>query len=123
MGVVAQLADEMERRGYTKPDDPRCLTRADIVRLYTLLTAGAFMLRKLQEQQDKADAPLENPNVDATMTPRQKIAYDMIGTLFMFSMAVGLSWVMVHGLGFTWDRSLIVQCLWLTIQTRWNQPK
>jgi hypothetical protein len=73
MGVISQLADEMEQCSRELIDSPPSPTV--IRRMQTLLGVSAFMLRKQQEDYEKLNAVLmEPPRIINAMPP---------GTTFM----------------------------------------
>jgi hypothetical protein len=43
------------------------------------------------------------------------------GTALMFAMAIGTAWGMEAAFGFTWERALIIETLWLVCLTRYHQ--
>jgi hypothetical protein len=58
MGVIAQLAKEMEELGQTEKFDA-----ATIMRMQTVLTTGSFMLLRLEEQYEELHQLIKNPPI------------------------------------------------------------
>lgn len=58
MGVIAQLAKEMEELGQTEKFDA-----ATIMRMQTVLTSGSFMLLRLEEQYEELFRLIKNPPI------------------------------------------------------------
>jgi hypothetical protein len=71
MGVIAQLADEMEQE--SREVRERAPGPGAVQRMQVLLAVGAYMLRRMQEQQDQTDELLMRPpriiNFDPPGTP------------------------------------------------------
>jgi hypothetical protein len=45
-----------------------------------------------------------------------------LGAATIFGVCLAVSWLMVHALHMGWDRSLLIQIMWIVCVTRWHQP-
>lgn len=51
-----------------------------------------------------------------------RILRNAIGSAAIFTVGLGVCWLLVHLLGIGWDRALLAEILWIVCVTRWNQP-
>lgn len=54
--------------------------------------------------------------------PPSQYVINGVGSAIMFTMSLGIAWLLVQFLHLSWDRALLVQILWLTALNRWHQP-
>jgi len=46
---------------------------------------------------------------------------NLLGAGIIYVVALGLAWLTVRYWGFTWERALLAQILWVAVLCRWHQ--